>query len=784
MAINRTNVGRQMVGDLGNFVGRDLGKQFMSKPQKLAEGDSVAEEIAFETVSFTDDITGKTKTFQYNPETHHPPDSSGRMRKKGVSTSDVATTGGVSFFDTAELVKQPAAPAGPPPIPQPKPLDPINQETGADEAERLAWQSQQSKPITERTAYEVGQTLPDAKLRYKQATYMNPIIKGLTKGFVDVPPRDVLENYMGRGRTGYVQNLSGLNPDPNTAAPTQIEDTRRLGLGIPEDIVKQNIDYAYKTMAKKDKEGDVKKHLSPKEIDHLIAAGEMDFADLEAGPGVKELDRRDEERKGLASLPEKPSIVKGPEPIDPHEDVGGLTTAGEKLVRDSVAEKLITAKPKPAAKPTSFPNTSSDGYFDKDGKWHPEELTQDQKDIRSGKTTLASIRKELDELHALDPAERGLKKGLTSIDAGAGDVRPPESDWSRGFDGLTFGSEEAYLDTIQSEIMGRLDEEDRQRTFERAQVAVNQGDPVLAGQIIAAGSEDQPDAPSDWDETVDYGSPFRQGGLVQLAKGGVDDEDTMIKKGRDNIIDRIMKADKHIDEEHRQQLESWSTEKLWKYLQRHLKNKATEDAGKRAAKRAQEQSERNLVEGDIYPGEKGAGVTRRSLETPYALPDDWKEPGKPIEYQIASGGPVRYANGGGLSSMQPPIDSGDFVIASDVVSGIGDGSSDFGVQRLTEELGVQPRPFSAALGGEVRGPGSGLDDLIQTSVRGKQAARLANQEFVVPRQDVMKIGKGSLKNGQEMLYALMDRVRKQKTGGQQPPRLQGSLAALMGNMRS
>ena len=247
---------------------------------------------------------------------------------------------------------------------------------------------------------------------------------------------------------------------------------------------------------------------------------------------------------------------------------------------------------------------------------------------------------------------------MTSIDAGAGDVRPPESDWSRGFDGLTFGSEEAYLDTIQSEIMGRLDEEDRQRTFERAQVAVNQGDPVLAGQIIAAGSEDQPDAPSGWDETVDYGSPFRQGG------------------------------------------------------------------------------------------------------------------------------PVRLAGGGGLSSLNPPINPGDFVIASDVVSGIGDGSSQFGVERLTEELGVQPRPFTAALGGEVRGPGSGLDDLIQTSVRGKQAARLANQEFVVPRQDVMKIGKGSLKNGQEMLYALMDRVRKQKSGGQQPPRLQGSLAGLMGNMRS
>ena len=47
--MNRTNVGRQMVGDLGNFVGRDLGSQFMSKPQRLAEGDVVEgmEEVTY-----------------------------------------------------------------------------------------------------------------------------------------------------------------------------------------------------------------------------------------------------------------------------------------------------------------------------------------------------------------------------------------------------------------------------------------------------------------------------------------------------------------------------------------------------------------------------------------------------------------------------------------------------------------------------------------------------------------------------------------------------------------
>ena len=154
----------------------------------------------------------------------------------------------------------------------------------------------------------------------------------------------------------------------------------------------------------------------------------------------------------------------------------------------------------------------------------------------------------------------------------------------------------------------------------------------------------------------------------------------------------------------------------------------------------------------------------------------------------AEGGNIDLARGG-LASLEDEqhhddeyLNPGDFVVASDVVSGIGDGSSEYGVARLSEELDVQSEPYTAAIGGEVRGPGSGLDDLIQTSIRGKRAARLANQEFVVPFQDVVKIGNGSLQKGQEMLYSLMDNVRNQKTGGVQPGKLQGSLQSLMSSL--
>ena len=290
-------------------------------------------------------------------------------------------------------------------------------------------------------------------------------------------------------------------------------------------------------------------------------------------------------------------------------------------------------------------------------------------------------------------------------------------------------------------------------------------------------------------EADNYGYMMNRGGPVRFAQGGVGDEDTMIKKGRDNLIDRIMKADKYLDKEHRQQLESWSTEKLWKYLQRSLKMKATEDTGKRTAKRAQEQSERNLVEGDIYPGDKGAGVTRRSLETPYALPDDWKVPGKAIEYQIASGGPVRFAQGGGLESVADQyLEPGSYVLSADVMSGLGDGSSEAGFERLSGLLGI-PMPgtetsVNAYSGGpmlgKIEGPGTGTSDSVHTIIQssdgksGQQAARVAREEAVLTPEALKEVdrrfgtGKGDLGNAHNMMNNMMANVRRVKSGGRQP----------------
>ena len=121
-----------MVGDLGNFVGRDLGSQFMSKPQRLAEGDVVE---GMEEVTYTR-ADGSTVTYQYNPLTHEKPGMDGRMLKKGIDYDAVATEGGLGeFYETATAVEAPAAAAAGPARPQQqrRPI-PINPETDADHA--------------------------------------------------------------------------------------------------------------------------------------------------------------------------------------------------------------------------------------------------------------------------------------------------------------------------------------------------------------------------------------------------------------------------------------------------------------------------------------------------------------------------------------------------------------------------------------------------------------------------------------------------------------------------
>jgi len=141
-------------------------------------------------------------------------------------------------------------------------------------------------------------------------------------------------------------------------------------------------------------------------------------------------------------------------------------------------------------------------------------------------------------------------------------------------------------------------------------------------------------------------------------------------------------------------------------------------------------------------------------------------------------GPVFAAGGGKIPGEG--LESGSFVLPADVVSHAGDGNTDAGVFRLNKMFGGGSASY--ALGGGVKGPTGGLDDLRQTTIDGKRAAALSDGEFVVPRDAVSRLGGGSNKEGAEKLYNFMKNIRLNKTGKTQQPQNSLTLQGLRGMM--
>ena len=74
---------------------------------------------------------------------------------------------------------------------------------------------------------------------------------------------------------------------------------------------------------------------------------------------------------------------------------------------------------------------------------------------------------------------------------------------------------------------------------------------------------------------------------------------------------------------------------------------------------------------------------------------------------------------------------------------------------------------SYAAGGNPRllkGPGDGMSDNIPAQIGASQPARLADGEFVIPADVVSHLGNGSTDAGAKKLHAMMDNVRRARTG--------------------
>jgi len=108
--------------------------------------------------------------------------------------------------------------------------------------------------------------------------------------------------------------------------------------------------------------------------------------------------------------------------------------------------------------------------------------------------------------------------------------------------------------------------------------------------------------------------------------------------------------------------------------------------------------------------------------------------------------------------------------------GIGNGATASGVGTGIGSLGGMGGGLAAgglsslggyAAGGNPRllkGPGDGMSDNIPATIAGKQPARLADGEFVIPADVVSHLGNGSTEAGAKVLHQMMNKVRKARTG--------------------
>lgn len=88
------------------------------------------------------------------------------------------------------------------------------------------------------------------------------------------------------------------------------------------------------------------------------------------------------------------------------------------------------------------------------------------------------------------------------------------------------------------------------------------------------------------------------------------------------------------------------------------------------------------------------------------------------------------------------------------------------------------KPYRLAEGGQIseggietlrdgrflRGDGDGMSDEIPASIEGETDALLSDGEFVIPADVVSHLGNGSSEAGAKVLYQMMDRIRRERTG--------------------
>lgn len=182
---------------------------------------------------------------------------------------------------------------------------------------------------------------------------------------------------------------------------------------------------------------------------------------------------------------------------------------------------------------------------------------------------------------------------------------------------------------------------------------------------------------------------------------------------------------------------------------------------------------------DLYPEPDMSMEEKRKAEE-----NKYKDPRTGLlNLAQASPGLKLMATGGTVGSNQSTINSGgiqDLYGTNDQTTGTQQLSKDgYGIGRLENLASAGSRAKAAdtfyAMGGPIAfakgghqgyldGQGDGMSDSIPATIEGKQPARLADGEFVIPADVVSHLGNGSSKAGSKRLYEMMHKVRRARTG--------------------
>lgn len=151
-----------------------------------------------------------------------------------------------------------------------------------------------------------------------------------------------------------------------------------------------------------------------------------------------------------------------------------------------------------------------------------------------------------------------------------------------------------------------------------------------------------------------------------------------------------------------------------------------------------------------YTAQRTMNPIPQTVAAPTAANPQATMPRRPGSGGITYFSPMQYLTPAQVAAQTAPVTPAATPAATDVVQAAGGGMMRSGIGSLG----------GYSDGGRLlRGPGDGVSDSIPATIGGKQPARLADGEFVVPARIVSELGNGSTEAGARKLYEMMDRVK-------------------------